>query len=324
MLDLFYSIVYFFVIFRYSFLLVKYHWAFVLLTVFICLVLTGVGFVKQPLPSFLDPKRGFGARGEGTLTSQLIVLKNINKELIKYQDYILDLYEKVKQRNKPDFDLTQSDTDKSGDFDDPSKNPPDDYEYDNYDSSNGKDLKNGKDDDYYSDDYKYNEQLNEVKTKKKSRMKRNLDEDHEKPSPPSDLLEYDTRFLKDRLFKHLTGNDIIKMMPLNLSLPMAATMKLGNNSSEGPFIQKKFNFEPIESCDIRLGLNMNLEFYFRASDEKESYASEAEEHYNRNLTLTGRSLNKYFNDINSEYSVHLDQFFNHEVGTRKMQHKRNG
>ena len=43
--------------YRYSFLLVKYHWAFILLGFFITLVLSGVGFVKQPLPSFLDPKR---------------------------------------------------------------------------------------------------------------------------------------------------------------------------------------------------------------------------------------------------------------------------
>ncbi len=59
--------------------------------------------MKQPLPNFLDPKRGFGARGEGTLTSKLIVMKNINKELIKYQSYILDVYEKVKIANRSDY-----------------------------------------------------------------------------------------------------------------------------------------------------------------------------------------------------------------------------
>ena len=41
----------------YSFLLVKYHWVFLLVGITITVVLTGVSFVKQPLPNFLDPKR---------------------------------------------------------------------------------------------------------------------------------------------------------------------------------------------------------------------------------------------------------------------------
>ena len=41
----------------YSFLLVKYHWAFLLIGLIITIVLTGCGFLKQPLPNFLDPKR---------------------------------------------------------------------------------------------------------------------------------------------------------------------------------------------------------------------------------------------------------------------------
>lgn len=43
--------------FSYSFLLVKYHWAFLLVGLIITIVLTGCGFLKQPLPNFLDPKR---------------------------------------------------------------------------------------------------------------------------------------------------------------------------------------------------------------------------------------------------------------------------
>ena len=46
--------------------------------------------------------KGFGARGEGTLTSQLIVLKNVNIELTKYHVHILDVYEKVKKANRSD------------------------------------------------------------------------------------------------------------------------------------------------------------------------------------------------------------------------------
>ena len=120
----------------YSFLLVKYHWAFIFLGFFICLVLTGVGFVKQPLPSFLDPKKGFGARGEGTLTSQLIVMKNVNKELVNYQKYILGVYEQVKRSNRSDFD--------NGDYDN-------DQYYDDY-----KDYVD--DDDYNYDDKDYKEE----------------------------------------------------------------------------------------------------------------------------------------------------------------------
>ena len=37
------------------------------------------------------------------MTSKLIVMKNINKELIKYQSYILDVYEKVKIANRSDY-----------------------------------------------------------------------------------------------------------------------------------------------------------------------------------------------------------------------------
>ena len=41
----------------YSFLLVKYHWVFLLIGITTTVIFTGVSFVKQPLPNFLDPKR---------------------------------------------------------------------------------------------------------------------------------------------------------------------------------------------------------------------------------------------------------------------------
>jgi len=283
----------------------------VLFTVFICLVLTGVGFVKQPLPSFLDPKRGFGARGEGTLTSQLIVMKNINKELIKYQDYILDLYEKVKQRNKPDFDMSQPyQNDSLYDYD-LNQNYDYDDDYQNFENKNKtSDLS-----DYYQDK-ELNGNQDSKKKNKKIRFKRDLDQKYEISLSHNATTEYDVRFLNDRIFKSLTGNDIIKMMHLNLSLPLVNKMKFDRNGGyEKQFIQKKFNFKPIESCDITLGLNKNLEFYFRASDESESHAHKAQEHYNRNSSKTSKSLNKYFNDIDTDYSIHLDQFFNHNVST---------
>jgi hypothetical protein len=48
--------------------------------------------------------QGFGARGEGTLTSQLIVLKNVNIEMQNYTTHIVDLYEQIKLRNKSTID----------------------------------------------------------------------------------------------------------------------------------------------------------------------------------------------------------------------------
>ena len=44
--------------------------------------------------------KGFSARGDKTLTSQLIVLKNINKELQLTQKSLLTMYEDVKRREK--------------------------------------------------------------------------------------------------------------------------------------------------------------------------------------------------------------------------------
>jgi TPP-dependent 2-oxoacid decarboxylase len=49
--------------------------------------------------------KGFGARGEGTLTSKLIVLKNVNVELQSYTDYIINTYENVKRANRSTYDF---------------------------------------------------------------------------------------------------------------------------------------------------------------------------------------------------------------------------
>lgn len=84
--------------------MVRYFWVFLIAGVTISIAFSAFGFMKQPLPNFLDPKRGFGARGEGTLTSRLIVLKNINVELTKYTDYIINVYEDVKKANRSSYD----------------------------------------------------------------------------------------------------------------------------------------------------------------------------------------------------------------------------
>jgi hypothetical protein len=72
--------------------------------------------------------KGFGARGEGTLTSQLIVLKNVNNEMLSYQDYILKIYEKVKKENRSDFINFENNNNNNNNWS--YKNYDDDYDYD--------------------------------------------------------------------------------------------------------------------------------------------------------------------------------------------------
>lgn len=268
-----------------------------LLGVFICLVLTGVGFVKQPLPSFLDPKKGFGARGEGTLTSKLIVMKNINKELIKYQDYILNVYEKVKIADLPDFDKAPAGV---GTFNDTY-----DYHYDDYASYDYKDdFKKDYKDEYkedYEEDYEDDYEDDYSDNAKKKLRKRDVTEGSE----PETI---DIRFLNDLLLKDLTGNKILEMIPANFYLPTnSGVLNVSENWRYAD--QKHYAFDSLTHCDLTLGLNKNLEFYFKASDEAESYADQANEHYNKNLTSKAKKLDELFNDIDAEYSTHLDRFF---------------
>lgn len=270
----------------YSFLLVKYHFAFILLGVFICLVLTGVGFVKQPLPSFLDPKKGFGARGEGTLTSKLYVMKNINKELIKYQHYILNVYEQVKIANRSDFDVIddKSPYEYGYDYENDYENETYDY-YDEYQSKY--DYWNEKDE---------NERSNlEYENSMKLRNKRDLDF----TKRIDWTKDEDLRFLNDKIiFKGLTGKAIIDMMPLNITITEESKKKAYVS-------QKKYNYDSIKSCDVSLDLNSNLEFYFTASDSLEA---KKKENYNRNQTKKIEAL-QYFEDIDTEYSIHTDKNF---------------
>ncbi|CAF0855134.1 unnamed protein product [Brachionus calyciflorus] len=95
----------------YSMLLVKYHWKILLAGFLLACLFTGLGFLKQPLPDIMDPSRGFGARGPGTLTSQLIVMKNINTELTKYNEHILKMYNEKKLKAKMDSEREYIDDD---------------------------------------------------------------------------------------------------------------------------------------------------------------------------------------------------------------------
>lgn len=298
----------------YSFILVKYHWAILLFGLFTCLVLTGVGFVKQPLPNFLDPKKGFGARGDGTLTSKLIVMKNINKELIKYQSYILDTYEQVKIANRSDYGL---DTDSSGgDYAEYGNYTYEDYEdYEDYDDyaededymeyediwSNNEDNNNGGSKAGSNNkELEEDEEYEDYKLKKtKLRRRRNAANKANENIIKASNLGNELRFLDDKLFKGLTGKQILEMMPMEINFM---------NKSKIQIDQRLYSFKSIEHCEVSLGLNSNLEFYFQASDSIEVSEAKDLEKYEWQAKNPDKA-DQFYADIDSEYSTRTDTGF---------------
>ncbi|CAF4071242.1 unnamed protein product, partial [Rotaria sordida] len=63
----------------YSRLLVRYHWFMLGFVIFICITLTIIGFVLTKFPDLTDPRIGWGARGKGTIFSQLMVLRHASE-----------------------------------------------------------------------------------------------------------------------------------------------------------------------------------------------------------------------------------------------------
>ncbi|CAF3974896.1 unnamed protein product, partial [Rotaria sp. Silwood1] len=63
----------------YSRLLVRYHWFVLGFILFICITLTIIGFVLTKFPDLTDPRIGWGARGKGTIFSQLMVLRHASE-----------------------------------------------------------------------------------------------------------------------------------------------------------------------------------------------------------------------------------------------------
>ncbi|UJR30169.1 hypothetical protein I4U23_017709 [Adineta vaga] len=68
---------------KYSTLVVKYSWCFLLLGLVICIALGLSAVLGGDLPDFNDPTKGFVPRGKNTLTSRLFVLERVKKELDK-------------------------------------------------------------------------------------------------------------------------------------------------------------------------------------------------------------------------------------------------
>ncbi|RNA32484.1 dispatched -like protein [Brachionus plicatilis] len=234
----------------YSTILVKYHYMVILVGILFAGLLTGLSFLKQPLPDIMDPSRGFGARGPGTLTSQLIVMKNVNSQLTKYNDYILDLYEKKKLQNisaEPKYDQNYDqkfDPKYDQNYDqkfDPNYDQKFDPKYDqNYDQ---------KFDHYYDqnvDHYDYdNGTIYDLENgeKEASISKRQIlyelsDEDE------LELL------LNEVIYNNLKGDEIIGMLePGELKM------------TKYPSVSQTY-----ATCNFSSALDSNLEFYFHNKD----------------------------------------------------------
>ncbi len=318
-------------------MLVKYHWLFLLLGLFISITFTGVSLVKQPYPNFLDPKRGFGARGEGTLTSQLIVMKNVNTELTKYNKYVLDLYEKIKRENRTDPNdkfkefyenhTPENYVDYSGDED--NKNVNEDYDYEsesesengnnqnenknrlsqnathnqssnisNNSSSNTLTNKDKEDEDFYLDEELSTKPANGNSKSSNRKIKRDVVN-----ASLIDQSESEYGSLMHQIvYNDLTAQTLINLLPNNLIV----NIDLNPNSNHA--------LNTIKQCNYSLGLDQNLEFYFEASSLSDPLFSFKKsnvnfDHYNRN----GTSFNKYFNDIDNEYSTLLDPEYSNSM-----------
>ncbi|UJR19779.1 hypothetical protein I4U23_022913 [Adineta vaga] len=64
----------------YSRLLVRHHWFVLTSVVFLCITLITIAFVFTKLPDLSDPRIGWGARGKGTIFSQLMVLHHASEK----------------------------------------------------------------------------------------------------------------------------------------------------------------------------------------------------------------------------------------------------
>ncbi|CAF0976852.1 unnamed protein product [Rotaria sp. Silwood1] len=77
----------------YSRLLVRHHWFVLGFVIFICITLTIIGLVFTQLPDFSDPRIGWGARGKGTIFSQLMVLRHASERFRLAYEIPLDTNE---------------------------------------------------------------------------------------------------------------------------------------------------------------------------------------------------------------------------------------
>lgn len=98
---------------------------------------------------------------------------------------------------------------------------------------------------------------------------------------------------------------------------MPLKLERASNSSVPEVSQKLYMLKSIENCDYTLGLNTNLEYYFTASDES---ASHDEEFYSRGSSMNSSTRDRFYSDIDTEYSTKLDKdfIFNFKVNLFKF------
>ncbi|CAF1302782.1 unnamed protein product [Adineta steineri] len=77
----------------YSRLLVRHHWFVLAFVICICMILTSIGFAFTQFPDFSDPRIGWGARGKGTIFSQLMVLRHASEKFRSAYELPLDTNE---------------------------------------------------------------------------------------------------------------------------------------------------------------------------------------------------------------------------------------
>ena len=237
-------------------------------------------------------------------------MKNVNAELTKYHKSILELYEKIKKENRSEFSGFPYDQENIENVPDPNEDvdsnsnkthtntdPPNDSAEDdtdtqpegNIDEENepddpGTHATSNNDDDFA--DY-------ESKTASLLRQKRDTSLD---PSAESFPLPY---LLKTVIWKKLTGGDILKMLPNNLTISKSSKL----------FANHALN--RVKFCNYSLNLDTNLEIYFSSSKtspiiQELDSADPATLHstFKRNITerMSSIKTNEYFADIDDEYS----------------------
>ncbi|CAF0882361.1 unnamed protein product [Adineta steineri] len=99
---------------KYSTLVVKYSWCFLLLGLVICIALGLSAVLARDLPNFNDPTKGFVPRGKNTLTSRLFVLERVKNELDK-QIASAKITNKTKTSSTPSSNNNNNDDDDDDD-----------------------------------------------------------------------------------------------------------------------------------------------------------------------------------------------------------------
>ena len=255
-------------------MLVDYHWVFLVVGVTISVILTGFSFTKLPLPNLLDPTRGFSARGEGTLTSQLIVMKNIGNEITKYQKEILNIYDNIKSRrqnqtdsdfgidfgndnnynnhnsnnnNLPDYGLDENVADQANKREAQKNNK-------NNDAVEEKNFKDEFDTDIDTDTDNHTETDTGTGTEDESSKRHSEFAKRLKRQTADEQWQQSEIYLDMNIWNQFTGHDLLNMLPGDLHV----------EEDHAHAINQVLN------CNYTLALDQSFEFYFSSDEELSS------------------------------------------------------